>query len=74
MRKIIFIITLLFVFISNTFAQMNGPAQPAGEESIMTGDGKIYVVLGVCLIIFAGLVAYLFLLDRRISRMEQKKD
>ena len=40
----------------------------------MRGSGKIYVVVAVCLTILAGLILYVFLLDRKISRLEKNKD
>lgn len=39
----------------------------------MRSDGKIYVVVGVIAIIFLGLAFYLISLDRRISKMENRK-
>jgi len=35
-------------------------------------NGKIYVVLAVVLTILIGLLAYLFRLDRKISKLEQR--
>lgn len=35
-------------------------------------NGKIYVVVGVVIIIFAGLVWYMIGLDRRLRKIEQK--
>lgn len=40
----------------------------------MRKDGKIYVVVAVCLTILIGLFIYVFLIDRKISRMEKGKD
>lgn len=37
-------------------------------------NGKIYVVVAVCLTILIGLFIYIFLLDRKISRLEKGKD
>ncbi|MBV6646955.1 MAG: hypothetical protein KI790_15970, partial [Cyclobacteriaceae bacterium] len=37
-------------------------------------DGKIYVVLGVILIILAGLFYYLFRIDQRTKKIEQELD
>jgi CcmD family protein len=39
----------------------------------LRSSGKIYVVVAVLSIIFAGLVVYLVRLDRRITRMEKEK-
>ncbi|HEY4655508.1 MAG TPA: CcmD family protein [Cyclobacteriaceae bacterium] len=38
----------------------------------MRSSGKIYIVVGIVVIILSGLFAYLFLLDRKISRLEKE--
>ncbi len=49
-------------------------AQPNGIEMAdrLREDGKIWVVVGVIVLIFAGLSAYLIRLDGRISAIEKK--
>jgi cytochrome c biogenesis protein CcdA len=63
--------TLLFVLglltSSSLFAQ-----QEVAMADTMRSEGKIYVVVAVLLLILAGLVLYLFLMDRKISRLEEK--
>jgi hypothetical protein len=50
-------------------------AQTTGSEAdVMRGNGKIYVVVAVCLTILIGLFIYVFLLDRKISRLEKGKE
>jgi tetrahydromethanopterin S-methyltransferase subunit D len=50
-------------------------AQDANADTdLMRGNGKIYVVVAVCLTILIGLFIYVFLLDRKISRLEKGKD
>ena len=44
------------------------------EADVMRSSGKIYVVVAVCLTILIGLFIYVFLLDRKISRLEKNKD
>ena len=62
-------LTLLF-FLALT---MNSSAQPVVEMAdTMRAEGKIYVVVAVLTTVFLGLAAYLFLLDRRISKLEKK--
>ena len=39
----------------------------------MRSNGKIYVVVTVILIILLGLLAYMFRLDRKITRLEKGK-
>lgn len=46
--------------------------QPEGFERVMLADGKIYVVLAVVLIIWFGLLAFLFRTDRKIDRLERE--
>jgi hypothetical protein len=47
-------------------------AQDAEMADVMRSNGKIYVVVGIILIVLVGLIAYLFLLDRKITRLENK--
>jgi hypothetical protein len=46
-------------------------AQEAEMADVMRSDGKIYVVVGVVLIVLTGLLAYLILLDRKLRRLEK---
>jgi uncharacterized membrane protein len=39
---------------------------------VMRSNGKIYVVVAVCLTILVGLFIYVMLLDRRIRKMERE--
>ena len=65
MKKIIsFLVLLLTSF--NLFAQEE--VQMADQ---MRADGKIWVVVGVITIVFAGIITYLVLLDRKISKIEK---
>lgn len=40
----------------------------------MRSDGKIYVVVGVVLVIFAVLIFYLIRLERKANKLEQQLD
>jgi len=40
----------------------------------MRSNGKIYVVVAVCLTILIGLFIYVFMVDRKISRFEKNKE
>ncbi len=44
-----------------------------GMEEYFYQSGKIKVVIGVAFIVLAGLIIYLWRLDRRVSRMEQQQ-
>ena len=69
MRKLITLFMLQLVSFS-TFAQTEQPEM----ADAMRSNGKIYVVVVVCLVILLGLVGYVFRIDRRLSKLEQKKD
>jgi hypothetical protein len=56
-----------------TFAQSGGGDQPEMADGLRA-NGLIYVVVGVILIILAGLFVYLVSIDRKISRMEKDID
>ena len=54
-------------------------ASPAYSQEVemadgMRADGKIYVVVAVLLVILIGLIAYLFMIDRKATRLEKKLD
>ncbi|HAS36024.1 MAG TPA: CcmD family protein [Flavobacteriales bacterium] len=50
-----------------TFAQDQVPM-----ADLMRSSGKIYVVVGVLVIIFVGIVVYLWSLDKRLTKMEKQ--
>jgi CcmD family protein len=52
------------------FAQDNKPEM----ADVMRSNGKIYVVVAVCLTILIGLFIYVFLLDRKIKRLEKENN
>jgi CcmD family protein len=49
-------------------------AQPAQNTTgLMHAEGRIYVVVAVVLTILIGLFAYLFMLDRKINKLEKNQ-
>lgn len=46
--------------------------EKAEMADTMRSNGKIYVVVAVCLTILVGLFIYVFAMDRKMSRMERK--
>ena len=52
-------------------SQVSNAQQPEMADA-MRSEGKIYVVVAILLIIFAGLIAYLVMLDRKVTRIEKK--
>lgn len=51
------------------FAQNPSEVEMADK---LRADGKIYVVVAVVTIILVGLLVFLFLLDRKINRLEKQ--
>ena len=47
-------------------------AQEVEMADTMRSEGKIYVVVAIVLIVLAGLILYLFLLDRKVGKLEEK--
>jgi hypothetical protein len=61
----------LYLFLLMTVSMIVN-AQDAEMADVMRSNGKIYVVVGIILIILIGLIAYLFMLDRKITKLENK--
>lgn len=60
------------LFLLCLFVALSGKLQAAGFEESMHSAGKINVVFGVIGIIFAGIVLYLFMIDRKIKKIEKE--
>lgn len=62
-------ILLLMLLVSNSAAY----TQTLKQTESMHESGKIYVFLAVVLIILTGLFVYLFILDKKIKKLEKEK-
>jgi len=60
---------LLVSFVVISFASQ--AQQQAEMADTMRSNGKIFVVVGVILIVVTGLFVYLFSLDKKVSRIEK---
>ena len=59
----------------SAWAQTTSPeAQPDALERIFTTDGKIYVVVAVLLIVWMGIMAYVYRTDQKIDALERRVD
>jgi K+-transporting ATPase A subunit len=47
-------------------------SQDAEMADTMRSNGKIYVVVAIILIVLVGLITYLFLLDRKVDKLEKQ--
>ncbi|MBC7626908.1 CcmD family protein [Ferruginibacter sp.] len=52
---------------ASIFAQVNEPS-----ETFMRSNGKIYVVVAICITILTGLFLYVASIDRKIGRIEKE--
>ena len=60
------------LFVGCLFADVVCFAQQKVEMAdSMRNNGKIYVVVAVCLTILIGLFIYVFMVDKKISRLEK---
>ena len=66
-RFSLLVFTLLLSMLS--FAQ----DKPVEMADAMRSNGKIYVVVTVCLIILIGLFLYVMSVDRKVRRLEKEK-
>ena len=64
MKKITLIINLLFI-VTLASAQTDG-------GDFMRNTGMIYVVVGVILIIFIGIIVFLINIDRKLTKLENQ--
>jgi CcmD family protein len=68
MKKVlnVFFVGMLSLLTNDLFAQQVEMADT------MRSDGKIYVIVGIILIVLVGLIGYLLLLDRKITKLERE--
>ena len=67
---------LLFTCFTLLFSSLLIAQDASGVEMAdgMMASGKIYVVVAVLTLIFLGIIIYLILLDRKISKLEREID
>jgi len=66
-KKSIYSLLFTCLFCLPAFAQ-----EKVEMADAMRSNGKIYVVVAVCLTILLGLFAYLFYIDRKVANIEKK--
>jgi CcmD family protein len=69
-----FIFRLLCLFMGILFtASSYAQSKEVDMADVMRSNGKIYIVVAVCLTILIGLFFYVFLIDRKISKLEKEE-
>lgn len=66
-----FISRLLLVVAALLVTVVSQAQDNNGSTDVMRSNGKIYVVVAVCLTILLGLFLYVFSIDRKISKLEK---
>jgi multisubunit Na+/H+ antiporter MnhB subunit len=69
MKRLVSLVFMLLCFIA--VKAQNG--QEVEMADTMRSSGKIYVVIGTIVIVFAGLAIFLFSIDRRLKKLENDK-
>lgn len=59
----------LLLISTNSFAQ----TEQVDMADTMRSNGKIYIVVAVCLTILIGLFIYVYSIDRKISKIEKEQ-
>lgn len=62
------ILAILFCVLNSIFCY----SQEVEMADAMRSSGKIYVVVGVLVTIFLGIIAFLLMIDRKVSDLEKK--
>jgi len=70
MKKLILLFLVGLTSFFHSFATSSNDVEMA---DLMRSSGKIYVVVAVVCVIFIGFIIYLFTIDRKISRLENKE-
>ena len=65
-KSIKYLIALLTILLAGS-----AYAQNAEMADTLRSEGKIYVVVAIILIVLTDLIVYLFLLDRKMNKLEQ---
>ena len=66
-RNYFFLVLPILLFSTNLFAQA-----PVETASVMRSNGKIYVVMTICIVILTGLFLYVLSIDKKITKMEKE--
>ena len=71
-RFLQFFLLVSALFIETVAAAQNTAISTTTIESTMRSNGKIYVVMAVCITILTGLILYVISIDRKISKIEKQ--
>ena len=64
---------LLFIVCCLSLSTISFAQDKPDMADTMRSNGKIYVVVAVCLTILIGLFIYVFVIDRKVRRLEKER-
>ncbi len=73
MLKTLCFVGCLLISIGYLWAQDPSSTPPVEMADMLRQSGKIYVVIASILLIFIGIVLFLFKLERRLKQLENEK-
>jgi uncharacterized membrane protein len=78
MKKIAAFLLVIFSFTAQAQEKIAVTSADYSNKEVemadfMRSEGKIYVLVGIIVLIFIGLLAYLIQTDRRVSKLEKNK-
>ncbi len=65
---------LMLNFLMLTLFTQQAKASDIEMADLMRSNGMIYVVILVLSIVFAGIIVFLFLIEKRLKKLEKQKD
>lgn len=68
MKRLLNLILAMLVLSSTTVNAL----QEVEMADTMRSEGKIYVIVAIVLIVLTGLIVYLFLMDRKLKKIEDR--
>ncbi len=66
-----FLVRSLLLLLLNLVSNTGAFASDVEMADLMRSNGMIYVVIAVLSIIFAGILAFLFIIERRLKKLEK---
>ena len=70
-NKKIALLVLAFVINLSAHSQGSKAVTKTVDNGVMASQGKIYVVMAIVMTILAGLIVYVWRLDRKMTRLEK---
>jgi len=67
-------LSLTFFLFAGTLLQLCAQSSAEPPADFLRSMGKLYVVVAVIVIVFLGLVFYLWSMDRKLTRLENQID